>query len=71
MFNGWTLQIHFIISGTTQSITIKIPSQEDSVVVEDDESSHSFFLKGTDDDICIDTGGITIPADPTDVALVS
>lgn len=56
--------------GTTQSITIKIPSQEDPVVVEDDESSHSFFLKGTDDDICIDTGGITIPAEPSDLALV-
>lgn len=60
----------FIILGTTQSITIRIPSQEDPVVVEDDESSHSFFLKGTDDDICIDTGGITIPAEPSDLSLV-
>lgn len=57
--------------GTTQSITIQIPSQEDSsVVAEDDESSHSFFLKGTDDDVGIDTGGITIPAEPTDITLV-
>ncbi|XP_034249604.1 zinc finger protein 64-like [Thrips palmi] len=55
--------------GTTQSITIKIPSHEDPIV-EDDESSHSFFLKGTDDDICIDTGGITIPAEPSDLALI-
>ncbi|KAK3913551.1 Zinc finger X-chromosomal protein [Frankliniella fusca] len=57
--------------GTTQSITIQIPSQEDpSIVVEDDESSHSFFLKGTDDDVGIDTGGITIPADPSDLGMV-
>lgn len=58
-------------AGTSQSITIQIPSQEDSpVVVEDDESSHSFFLKGTDDDVGIDTGGITIPAEPSDPTLV-
>lgn len=57
--------------GTTQSITIQIPSQEDpSIVVEDDESSHSFFLKGTDDDVGIDTGGITIPAEPSDLGIV-
>lgn len=57
--------------GTTQSITIQIPSQEDpSIVAEGDESSHSFFLKGTDDDVGIDTGGITIPAEPSDLALV-
>lgn len=62
------LYLQFV--GTTQSITIQIPSQEDpSVEAYDDESSHSFLLKDTDDDVGIDTGGITIPAEPSDLAL--
>jgi hypothetical protein len=51
--------------GTTQTITIQIPTQhEGSAEVEDDETAPCFLAIHDEEEEGVDTGGITIPAEP-------
>lgn len=48
--------------GTTQTITIQIPTQQQET--EDDETTPCFLAIQEEEEEGVDTGGITIPADP-------
>ena len=48
--------------GTTQTITIQIPTQQQET--EDDETTPCFLTIQEEEEEGVDTGGITIPADP-------
>lgn len=54
--------------GTTQTITIQIPTQQQEggieAEVEDDETTHCFLAIQEEEEEGVDTGGITIPAEP-------
>ncbi|XP_023711955.2 zinc finger protein 358 [Cryptotermes secundus] len=52
--------------GTTQTITIQIPTQqqEGGTEVEDDETAPCFLAIQEEEEEGVDTGGITIPAEP-------
>jgi hypothetical protein len=52
--------------GTTQTITIQIPTQqqEGDTEVEDDETVPCFLAIQEEEEEGVDTGGITIPAEP-------
>jgi hypothetical protein len=54
--------------GTTQTITIHIPTQQQEggteAEVEDDETTHCFLAIQEEEEEGVDTGGITIPAEP-------
>jgi hypothetical protein len=51
--------------GTTQTITIQIPTQQEGgAEVEDDETAPCFLAIQEEEEEGVDTGGITIPAEP-------
>ena len=53
--------------GTTQTITIQIPSQQDGSTEaegEDEETAPCFLTIQEEEEEGVDTGGITIPAEP-------
>lgn len=52
--------------GTTQTITIQIPTQQEEggTEVEDDETVPCFLAIQEEEEEGVDTGGITIPAEP-------
>ncbi|XP_067008567.2 gastrula zinc finger protein XlCGF26.1 [Anabrus simplex] len=50
--------------GTTQTITIQIPSQDCANDAEDDETTQCFMEIQQPEEEEVDTGGITIPAEP-------
>lgn len=89
--DGDTLEANLMSSstaadGTSQTITIKIPSKHlegslstretlyknnPTIEQEDDETMHCFLKIPREEEESIDTGGITIPAEPEEAITIN